>query len=90
MESWKANFSVSLLSSLFLKKKVNDEEKMEKRTSEMFADTKKLKESGAEVGMEFKTSWMKLSSGHQTPLLLGDGDQNPLVLWFTWKLSGDK
>ena len=45
-----------MLSSLFLKKKVNDEEKMEKRTSEMFADTKKLKESGAEVGMEFKTS----------------------------------
>lgn len=89
MESWKANFSVSLLSSLFLKKKVNNEEKMEKRTSEMFADTKKLKES-AEVGMEFKTSWMKLSSGHQTPLLLGDGDQNPLVLWFTWKLSADK
>lgn len=29
---------------------------MEKRTSEIFADTKKVKESGAKVGIEFKTS----------------------------------
>ena len=45
-----------MLSSLVLRKKDNNEEKMEKRTSEMFADTKKLKESGAKVDMEFKTS----------------------------------